>query len=335
MKRIDFESHFYTQNFFDACTGRTEVPIFDPEKRSMTHNFTPAGTLPIAPIVPDLLDLSDGRIKDMDEAGVSKQLLSISVGIEQFETEKGVPLAIACHDVLAEAISANPDRFGGYAVLAVDDVDASVKELERVRKSYGFVGWNSFSNYHGLHLDDERYFPILKKACELGMFVYIHPTFSEIADLNDYGPAMASSGFGFAIDVATSVTRLIFSGLFDKLPELKIIIGHSGEALPFLIQRMEDANARMSNKITSGAKNLKSPRDYFENNIWMTTSGNFSVPAFNCAIDSFGEDHLLFGSDYPMERLKKGVDFVDSLPISVSTTKKIYSENAKKYFGIE
>lgn len=333
MKKIDFESHFYTQYFLDAVADRKDYPIFDTNSRSMIHS--PDGKLPIVPIIPALLDLGEGRLRDMDEAGVDKQLLSISVGIEQMEPEKGVPMARECHDILQEAIAAHPDRFGGYAVLAVDDIDASVKELERVRKDYGFVGWNSFSNYHGLHLDDERFFPLLKKAVDLGMFAYVHPTFPETPDLQGYGPGMASSGFGFAVDVATCVTRMIFAGVFDRLPELKIIIGHCGEALPFLIQRMDDANDRIRQIVPGGSVNKKAPREYFESNIWITTSGNFHMPAFQCAADTFGFDHLLFGSDYPMEKLKRSVDFVMSQPISAANTEKIFSGNAAKYFDIQ
>ena len=129
-----------------------------------------------------------------------------------------------------------------------------------------------------------------------------------------------------------ALTRLILSGIFDRLPELKIVIGHSGEAFPFLIQRLDDAYLR--SKWTNLAKNKKMPSEYFGTNIWMTTSGNFSVPAFQCAYDTFGSERIMFGTDYPMEDMIRSVEFVDKLPISIVDAEKVYYKNAEKYFDL-
>lgn len=330
MKRIDFEAHFYTQDFLDSIANRSEVPCFNTSNRFMYHGGD--GIVGICPILPKLLDLGDKRIQDMDEAGVDVAVLSASLGVEQLPEEMGCREASRINDALGAAIDRYPDRLRGYAVLNVKNVNRAVQELERCRLKYGFVGWNAYSNYGEQSLDDPEMFPLFEKVAELGMFVYLHPTIPLAKCFHGRGPALATSGMGFAADVATALTRLILCGIFDKLPELKIVIGHSGEALPFLIQRLDDAHERAS---WSGCDlNQRKPSEYFSSNIWMTTSGNFSKPAFQCAYQAFGIDRLLFGSDYPMEDLKKSVHFIDSLPLSLNGVQKIYHGNAEAFFSM-
>lgn len=330
MVRIDFEAHYYTQDFLDAIANRKEIPIFETDTQTMYHGGE--GIVGVGPILPKLLDLTNQRIRDMDEAGVNIAILSASLGTEQLPEEEGCLEASSINDALAEAIALKPDRFKGYAVLNVKNVDRAVNELERCRNQHGFVGWNAFSNFGEYNLDDPQLFPLFEKAAELGMFVYIHPTAPQDPRFSGYGPALATSGLGFAVDVATAVARLILSGIFDKLPSLKVIIGHSGEALPFLIRRLDDADGRT--RWAGKAKNQKAPSEYFKTNIWVTTSGNFSQPAFNCAYQAFGIEHIMFGTDYPMESMIESVDFVDHLPISFDDVNKLYHGNAAQYFGI-
>ncbi len=332
MKRIDFEAHYYTQSFLDAASNRSGIPSYDPETRSMYHGGD--GLLPIKPIVPELLDLGEERIKRMDEAGIDMAMLSISIGIEQLPAEIGVREAVKNHDLLYEAMKKYPGRFGGCAVLAVADIGASLAELERCGKELGFRCWNAFSNYGDKRLDDEYFFPLLKKAAELGMYVYIHPTFPTAVDLHGYGAGMAGSGFGFALDVATTLIRMIFNGVFDRIPDLKVMIGHLGEGIPFLMQRLDDANSRMGS-CGGKARNMKAPSEYFSSNIWVSTSGNFSKAAFECAKTVFGMDHIVFGTDYPMERMEENITFINSLPLPMTDFEKLYFGNAETYFGIK
>ena len=291
------------------------------------------GVVPIKPIIPLLLDLTDKRIRDMDEAGVDVSILSASIGVEQLEPELGRRAAIDINTALYEAMQKCPDRLKGYAVLAVNDVAASLKELERCRNELGFVGWNAFSNYGDKQLDDEMYFPLLEKAVELGLFVYLHPTIPTIPQLYGYGPAMLSSGLGFSIDVSTALTRMIFAGVFDRLPELKVIIGHLGEGFPFFMERLNDS-IRVQQAVENNARNKKKPGEYFKTNIGVSTSGNFSKAAFECTRSVLGMDHILFGTDYPMESMVKSVNFLDSLNVSENEIRKLYYENAEEYFGI-
>lgn len=330
MRKIDFEAHYYTKDFLEAISNRVDIPSFRTSDQSMHHGGD--GHIGIRPIIPKLLELGEKRLVDMDEAGVDVAILSASLGVEQLPEEMGCREAKQINDALGKAISEHPDRYKGYAVLNVKNVHAAVKELERCRKEYGFVGWNAFSNYGEQKLDDPEMYTLFETAVKLGMFVYIHPTVPVAECFCGWGPALATSGLGFAEDVAVALTRLILSGIFDKLPELKIVIGHSGEAFPFLIQRLDDAFIRA--KWMDVSKNKKMPSEYFKTNIWVTTSGNFSVPAFECAYKTFGIERLLFGSDYPMESLVQSVEFIDNLLISVKGAEKIYYQNAENYFGL-
>lgn len=330
MKKVDFEAHFYVQEFLDAIADRTEVPIYETATQTMYHGGD--GYVGIKPILPKLLDLTEQRIRDMDEAGIDIAILSHSLGVEQLDEEAGCREAVTVNNALAAAIALRPDRLKGYAILNVKNPVRAVDELRRCHDELGFVGWNAFSNFEERNLDDPELFPLFEAAAELGMFVYVHPTAPHDPRLSGYGPALSTSGLGFAVDVATAVSRLIFCGIFDKLPNLKIIIGHSGEALPFLIQRLDDADERT--KWAGKSFNQKMPSEYFKSNIWMTTSGNFSAPAFRCAMDAFGIEHLMFGTDYPMESMTKSTAFIESLPISVEATKRVYHKNAEEFFGI-
>lgn len=330
MKRIDFETHYYIQAFLDKVTDRKDIPRLASKEQFMYHGGD--GVVPIRPILPKLLDLDEGRIADMDRAGVDVAILSASLGIEQLPPAESLPLVQQTHDALYDAICCHPGRFLGSAVLPTDDLEASVTELKRVRK-LGFVGWNAFSNYGSTQLDDPRYFPLLETCDSLGMYVYIHPTVPAMEQLHGRGPALTTSGLGFAVDVMVTVSRMIFGGVFDRLPDLKVIIGHLGEGLPFLIQRMDDAWTRQVP--ATGEKSREIPSTYFRRNIWISTSGNFSAPAFFCARDMFGIDRILFGSDYPMESMEKSTGFIESLNISMDDTRRIYTGNAAEGFGLE
>lgn len=330
MKKIDFESHYYVRSYIDAAAEHEGIPHYDRETGIMYHGSD--GILPIGAILPGLLELGEQRIRDMDAAGVDKCFLSVSLGIGQFEARTSQALAMANHDELAQVIAKYPDRFGGYAVLPMHDTEFAVKELTRCHDELGFFGWNAFSNFGTKRLDDEACFPVLERAAQLNMPVYIHPTVPQIQDLHGYGPAMVTSGLGFAVDVTITLTRMIFAGIFDRLPTLKVIIGHLGECFPVILRRMDDA-MRVQN-ITDKGRNQKLPSEYFKSNIWITSSGNLLAPAFRCAEDVFGIDHILFGTDYPMESLNENVSFVESLGLSQEELERVFWKNAEEYFGI-
>lgn len=329
MEFIDFEAHFYAEEFISILAERTKLPLYDKEKDMVFHYGE--GKVPLAPLRQQLTDLVGRRIEKMDEAGIRKSIVSASMGVERMEPKEGQMASRVLNDALARQISERRDRLEGWCTLAPDDVDGAVEEMERCKKELGFFGWSACSNYAGCYLDEARYFPVLEQAARLNMPVYIHPTVPEIPALHAYGPAMACSGLGFSIDVSIALTRLMFSGVFDKLPELTVMIGHLGEGFPFYLERLDTAAVRRQ-KVPNAAGNRRLPGDYFRSNILVTTSGNYSAPALRCARDVLGADRILFGSDYPMEEMKKGTNFLRSAPLPQEEKEGIAGGTACRLF---
>ena len=280
------------------------------------------------PLLNDLLNHGEGRLKRMDAAGVDIQLLSLSApGLEQLDPATGASLARESNNYLAEVIKRYPDRFMGYAALAPKNPKEAADELERAVKDLGFIGWNTHSNYGDSYLDDKRYLPILERAERLGVPIYLHPTVPAIPQLRTYGFALAGASFGFGLETAMCLMRLIYSCVFDKCPGLKIILGHLGEVLPFLFKRIDWAYVHPFDP-AARPNLLKKPSEYLKENVFVTTSGNYYEPAFMCTYKAMGIDRILLGTDYPYEDPDECMQFIEGLPLSQEDKNKIYSLNA-------
>lgn len=331
MKKIDFEAHFYNQDYMKVMYGNKGYPRFSDEPstgRRLWYNSEVGQPFADA-LLNRLLELGEKRIQDMDRCGVGVQVLSLSApGLEQFDPKTGTELARKANDALHEVTKRYPDRIMGYAALAVKNPAAAVDELERAVTELGFRGWNTHSNYGDTMLDDPTYRPLLQKAEKLGVPVYIHPTVSASDQLKGYGFALAGAPFGFGIDTAVCMLRLIYSGIFDQCPKLTIILGHLGEALPFLFKRMDWAYVRPFDP-KARPKLEKKPSEYLRSNVFITTSGNYYQPAFQCAYEAMGKDRILLGTDYPYEDMEECIEFVDGLPLSKEDKERIYATNAK------
>jgi predicted TIM-barrel fold metal-dependent hydrolase len=243
MKRIDFEAHFYTQGYVDTLYRHKGYPRFgfDEQNRGRRLLYNPDVGQPFSDSLLDaLLEVGEGRIARMDKCGIDVQILSLSApGVEQLEPAVGTAVAKNANDVLYEIMRKYPDRFMAYAALSPKDPTGAADELERCIKDLGFIGWNTHSNFADSYLDDEKYLPILGKAAELGVPVYLHPTVPAIPQVKGYGFALAGAPFGFGLETALCMMRVIYSGIFDIYPDLKFILGHLGEALPFLFKRID------------------------------------------------------------------------------------------------
>lgn len=319
MKKYDFEAHFYIPEYtgdIDPVKARERNRGLPPEKQN--------------PFLDHVLDLDSRRLAVMDECGIDVQVISFSTGISRLPAEKAVPLCRTINDRLYEAVQKHPTRFAAFAQLPEQDPDAACRELERCMTQLGFWGWNTFSNYGKKHVDDPEYFPILQTASELGAVVYLHPDFPrEDPRYNGWGVELLG-GLGYTLDTATTITRLICAGVFDRLPELQMILGHLGEGIPFYLDRMGAKSPTPESRLP--ALNRQDFHYYFDHNIWVTTSGNYSVPSYLCTRDVLGKDRILFASDYPYERAQKAVEFVNGLPISEEEREAVYSGNARKAF---
>jgi predicted TIM-barrel fold metal-dependent hydrolase len=331
MKRIDFEAHFFTREHLKALAENEGYPRLvegDGERgRRLWH--TPDVGQPYGdPLINALTDLGEERLTKMDACGIDIQVLSVSApSIDQLDPVVGKPLAREANNMLSKVIQKHPDRFMGYAVLAPKAPEEAADELERAVKDLGFIGWNTHSNYAGSYLDEEKYLPILERAERLGVPIYLHPTVPAIPQVRTYGFAIAGAPFGFGMETAMCMMRLIYSEVFDKYPGLKFILGHLGEALPFLMKRIDWAYVRPFDPAARPSISKK-PSEYLQNNVFVTTSGNYYEPAFMCTREAMGIDRILLGTDYPYEDPKECIQFIEGLSIPQEEKDRIYSGNA-------
>ena len=280
-----------------------------------------------------LNELGGDRIADMDASGISVQVLSQSgPGADLLEPAKGVPLAKAFNDRLASVIKQRPDRYAGFAHLPTTAPEAAADELERCVRELSFKGAmiNGISA-DGRFLDDPVFEPLLARAEKLDVPIYIHPGYPPKAVREAYydhlphgtGGLLALAGWGWHQEVAIHTLRLVFSGTLDRHRKLKIIIGHMGEGLPAMMDRCDAVSARIPSTHLS-----RTVSRTILDQVWITTSGFFSLAPFTAALMTFGADKIMFSVDYPFSKHKDGRAFLDGLPVSHDDRRKIAHSNA-------
>lgn len=337
MRTIDLETHFATPEWVAAMYANPGYPRFADEpttgKRRLYYSestFEPHGDF----LLNRLLDLGEGRIQEMDRAGIEVAVVSLTApGVDHFDPQLGTALARRVNDRLAEAISRHPTRLAGFAALAPKDPQAAAAELERCVKELGFKGWKTHSNFGDSYIDDKRYWPILAKAEELGVPIYLHPAAPMIAEFRTYGLPLAGAAFGFGVETALAMMRLVLSGAFDAFPKLKIILGHYGEGLPFLMQRIDHPFVRPHLKASDPEvvpPLERVPSQYLRDNMIMTTSGNYLPAAFKCAREALGIERIMLGTDYPYEEMDECLAFLASRGLSEEEQEHLYFRGAEK-----
>ena len=287
-----------------------------------------------------LLELGDERVSEMDKNGIDFTIVSLNAPAVQsvVSTNEAIDLAKRANDKLAGLVAKRPDRFGAFTALPMQDPKAASAELTRCVKEYGFKGAlvNGFTQKDtpdsAIYYDIPEYRSFWKTVSELDVPFYIHPRSQIKSRAQEYEghPWLMSSPWGFAADTALHALRLCGSGLFDEYPNLKIIIGHMGEGIPFGLWRL-DARMRFSPRGYQGKRLLG---EYFLQNFYITTSGNFCTPSFQCALAMVGIDRIMFSADYPFENNKDAADWFDTLPIAESDKLKIGRTNANKLFKL-
>jgi 5-carboxyvanillate decarboxylase len=289
----------------------------------------------MASLLPRLIDLEEGRLRDMDENGVTMHLLSLTApGVQMFDADTATELAALTNDRMAEVIKRHPTRFAGLATFAPQSPKRAAKEMERAinrLKLHGFI-LNSHTNSE--YLDDPKYFPFLEAAEALDACIYIHPRAPSdglAAPFRDYG--LDSAQWGYGIEVSTHAVRMIVSGLFDRFPKLKICIGHMGEGVHFWSWRLDFMNKHAQNR-GSAPKLKMTPSEYFQRNFVITTSGQESHLALDFSIKALGVENVLWAIDYPYQPTTPAVEFMDSAPVSEADREKLYHGNAERIFHI-
>ena len=281
-----------------------------------------------------LLDMGENRIKDMDASGIDVQLLLLtSPGVQVFSPAKAKSLAADSNDQLAEAIRKYPKRFAGLAAIAPQDPDAAAKELERGMKKLGLKGAVINSHTKGEYLDDPKFWEIFEAAESLNAPIYIHPQTPSPDMVKPFVKrGLDTAIMGFGVEVALHTLGIITSGAFDRFPNLKIVIGHGGEGLPYWLYRID--YMQEYNRQAFMPKLKMQPSDYMKRNIYITTSGLPWAPAITMAQSVLGMDRVLYAMDYPYQFRIEEVKRTDRFPISAANKKKLFQKNAERVFSL-
>lgn len=326
MKLVDLENHFFDQSVIDAFSNRSEPPCIN--KETGMFSMVKGMAMPASMMTGPAREVGEKRIADMDRAGISTAVISSTHGVEDLDPAVSVEVARKSNDALYALTQKYPGRYLGSAILPVKDVKAAKDELKRCVNDLGFVAWHTHSCYNDkTSPDDPRYFELFKTAADLGVYVYLHPNMPVESPMRDMS-FQISGPWDFTIYTATAVMRLIGLGLFDELPDLKLVLGHLGEGLPVLLPRFDNRAGLVPNP---NSKKQHSFTYYFQKNIWVTTSGYTSKEAFACAAGILGIDRMIFGSDYPYEVVDDMAGFVkEDLNLTAEDREKLCFRNAEQ-----
>ena len=302
----------------------------------------PPGTGPLAVWGPrvagQLRDLGQGRLADMDANGIDLQVIShVAPAAQGLAGAEGIARAREANDRLAAAVRAYPDRFAGLATLPTADPRAAADELERAVYDLGLIGAlvNSTLGSNGAFLDDPGFEPLLERFERLDVPLYLHPA-PPPAALREalyhglpptVAGRLATGAWGWHAEAGLHVLRMIATGVFDRHPGVRMIVGHCGEMVPFMLDRI-DAMLRP-------ASIALKPSDYFRRNIWVTTSGLFSLPPVLCTVQVLGVDRVLFSVDYPFGDNAAGRALLDTLPLAPVDKAKIAGGNAERVLRLK
>lgn len=297
MKTITLEEHFVTAEFERAVGG-----------------LPPA----LGRMREQLMDLGEGRLRAMDDGGVDVQVLSLAaMGVQHLRGAQETAVFRGVNDELAAAVRANPSRLQAFCSPGMTEPREAVREVERCVRELGFCGVFVHGTVEGKFLDAPEFFPVLEAIAELGVPLYLHPAPPPDAVFDAYyaglpgasGQLLSIAGWGWHSETAIHVLRLILSGILDRLPKLKVIVGHMGEGLPFALARTNAVFSRVTHLQRSVEQTMREQ-------VWITTSGVFTQPPFRCAADVLGLDRMMYSVDYPFSATTTGEQFVKGLELT-------------------
>jgi 5-carboxyvanillate decarboxylase len=341
MKKIAVEEHFHTQEFVKYLFSRKEWPrrelTEEAGERMVRDWWSETSFRLLNPRAPNrLIDLDEGRLREMDASGIDMQVLSLSFpGVELFNPADGCAMATAVNDELAEAIKRHPDRLAGFAAIAPQAPEDAADELERAVTRLGMKGAVINGHIRGEYLDDRKYWVILERAEGLGVPLYLHPKMPGPEMIKPYlaYPGLASAMLGFSAEASLHAMRLILSGVFERYPRLKIILGHLGEALPFWLWRMDSRFEEEKGDPASAAyyKHFsRTPAEVFRENFYLTVSGMYWEPVLRFVCSVFGSGRIMFATDYPYESTEEAARFMETVGLEGNDAEKIAHLNAER-----
>ena len=336
LKIITTEEHFTLKEISQKVLAFNTSKSTSNSSSNQVQKELMSIALPNTDVIEDIAAL---RIKFMDDSGIDMQILSYGPGSPQNITDKILALDLCkqANNELARLIKIYPNRFSGLAVLPMADPVEASKELERSVNLLGLKGAMLSGTYNGRFFDHPEFLPVFYKAQDLNVPLYMHPApISENIASSYYqsdqwpaiaGAMFAGAGYGWHLDSGIGIIRLIISGIFDKLPSLKLISGHWGEMVPFYLNRLDDQlgkTLKLDRKIS----------EYYKSSIYITPSGLFSESQLQFAISQVGSDQILYSGDYPFLIDKNTRSFLENVSILNEDKEKIGYKNAESLFHL-
>ncbi len=289
-------------------------------------------------IIAKLQDLGPQRIADMDATGIDRQIISLTgPGVQIFDAATGSAVARDANDELADAVRREPQRYSGLTAVAPQDPRAAAAEIERGMRKLGMKGVIINSHTHGEYLDDPKFSELLAAAEAENAPIYLHPQSPSkglIAPLLERG--LDGAIFGFGVDTGMHMLRIIVSGVFDRFPRLKFVLGHLGEALPFWLFRLDYMHRAtvLSQRYAQMRPLKRQVSDYLRENVYVTTSGMAWAPAIRFCQDVLGMDRVLYAMDYPYQFVAGEVTTTDQVPLSDYDRRLLFQLNAERVFSL-
>lgn len=331
-KVIDVHTTFYPESWLNYLGTRTKSPSLE---RRGPHSFVMRVKDSPNAYIDRLGHFNvEARLKDMDAAGVDMQILALTIpGVEMIEREAGIEWARRVNDELAAICQKYPDRFRFHIALPMQDINACVDEIERAYKKLGAKGILLFSNADGKSVTSQEYEPIYAKAEEYGLVVNVHPASPLTQDIMREH-SLSVSLYGYIFDTSTVVMSMIWKGILERHPKLKVMHSHLGGVVPYTIGRVNGCWESFSKEM--GLKLNKKPSEYYQEQVWVDTISYFE-PAMRCALEFMGPDHIVLGTDYAhrIGNLEDAVAWVKKFGLDEKDTNKILGENAAKIYNLK
>jgi 5-carboxyvanillate decarboxylase len=331
LRLVATEEAFATPEQVDFFRGAAGSLWADPDM-VMWRNFLKNET-----ILRRLLDVETERLSIMDQYGIDVHLLSLtSPGVQLLDADGATALATSANDRLAETIKKHPTRFAGLGSFAPQDPKRAAKEIDRAINGLKLNGMIVNSHTNGEYLDDQKYWDIFEALSGLNTALYIHPRNvpQHVEDLMNGRLNLDGAIWGFQMDTGLHAMRLIVSGVFDQFPNLKIVLGHMGEGVPYWLYRIDYMYNVFAAPGRGRFRTKKMPSDYVKENFIITTSGVNDHAVLKYCHEVLGSDNIMFAIDYPYQDTKGASEFMTSAQLPKADLEKIAHGNAERIFRI-
>jgi aminocarboxymuconate-semialdehyde decarboxylase len=328
MRIIDSHFHWWPRSIFEQLCKRRTYPLCEKNGRG-GYNYVGEQGRPSLNSWTEWFDL-DKQLEHMDglghEVGVVCSLGPFSIYFSDLPTEEGRDAALQWNEEMARAQRRHPGRVWASAALPLTDAKTAIEVLDHAICHLGLMGVNLPGSIgRDPRIDAERLEPLYARIAEHGVPVFLHPTDAVFGDaLEGYGGALHLS-LGRVIEVSVAASRLIFSGLMERHPTLKIVMSHTGGALPYQSGRM-DKNGK-------GAKLPRPPSTYIRRMYTDTVSPHSAGMKF--AIEYYGIDNVMYGSDYPCWDPATALALIEEVDLSAADKEKLFAGNAQRILGLK